>query len=48
MPPNPTAPSAPQEARRAVGGGVKVQFVSVHKESHVLEVPEVSRGCSSY
>lgn len=32
----------PQEARRAVGAGVKVQFVSVNKESHILEVPEVS------
>ena len=33
-----------QEARRAVGGGVKVQYVSLNKDSHVLEVPEVSPG----
>ena len=26
-----------------MGAGVKVQFVSVNKESHVLEVPEVSK-----
>lgn len=25
-----------------MGAGVKVQFVSVNKESHILEVPEVS------
>lgn len=29
------------EARRCVGGGVKVAYVSLNKESHVLEVPEV-------
>ena len=33
-----------QEARRAVGGGVKVQYVSLNKDSHVLEVPEVRPG----
>ena len=26
-----------------MGAGVKVQFVSVNKESHVLEVPEVRK-----
>ena len=31
-----------QEARRAVGAGVRVQYASIHKDSHVLEVPEVS------
>jgi hypothetical protein len=30
------------EARRQVGGGVRVQYVSLNKDSHVLEVPEVS------
>lgn len=33
-----------QEAKRAVGSGVKVQYVSLNKDSHVLEVPEVRGG----
>lgn len=36
---------APQEARRAVGGGVKVSYISQQNNSHVLEVPEV-RGAT--
>ena len=49
LPSAPLLPAVPaccacllQEARRAVGGGVKVQYVSLNKDSHVLEVPEVS------
>lgn len=30
-----------QEAKRAVGGGVKVSYISQQNNSHVLEVPEV-------
>ena len=42
--PAPVYPPLPQEARKAVGGGVRVQFVSLNKESHVMEVPEVRRA----
>ncbi len=30
-----------QVAKRAVGGGVKVSYISQQNNSHVLEVPEV-------
>lgn len=33
-----------QEAKKEVGAGVRVQYVSLNKESHVLEVPEVRSG----
>ncbi|KAL4857543.1 DNA mismatch repair protein 6 [Chlorella vulgaris] len=32
-----------QEAKKEVGAGVRVQYVSLNKESHVLEVPESTR-----
>jgi hypothetical protein len=36
-----------REVRREVGGGRDTKYVALNKESHVIEVPEVSRagGC---